>query len=63
MALWAREVRRRGDSGFTAEGGDEGAWCLVADAMGDPADRFTPGELQTLRAAAPLIERLGQSLL
>src|ERR1700733_12289116 len=27
------------------------------------ADRFTPGELQTLRAAAPLIERLGQSLL
>jgi DNA-binding MarR family transcriptional regulator len=26
------------------------------------SDRFTPGELEVLRAAAPLIERLGQSL-
>lgn len=26
------------------------------------SDRFTPGELEVLRAAAPLIERLGRSL-
>lgn len=26
------------------------------------ADRFTPGELETLLAAAPLIERLGESI-